>query len=122
MIATALEAAIAFNLICSGTVRTGPIGFAMPEESGDPIEITYRVDLDARLWCSDACPGTEPLDSVFEGVIVLRDLQYPAGSHVIMVTPATGRFTDTHIVNTTATLRSGACRAAPFTGFPSRIA
>lgn len=122
MIATALEAALAFNLVCSGTVRTGPLGLAMPEAGGTPMEITYRVDLDAGLWCSGACEMVEPLNSVFGGVIVLRDLHHPAGSSVIMVTPATARFTDTRIEGNTATLASGACRVAPFTGFLDRTA
>jgi hypothetical protein len=122
MIATALEAALAFNLVCSGTVRTGPLGLVMPEAGGEPVAITYRVDLEARLWCSDACETTERLDSVFEGVIVLRDLHYPAGSSVIMVNPATGRFSDTRVEWNRATLTSGACEVAPFTGFLGRTA
>lgn len=122
MIATALEAALAFNLVCSGMVRTGPLGLVMPEAGGEPIEIIYRVDLDAGLWCSDACTGTERLDTVFEGVIVLRDLHYPAGSSTIMVNPATGRFSDTRVEWSRATLISGTCERAPFTGFFGRTA
>lgn len=122
MIATALEAALAFNLVCTGSVRTGPLGLVMPEAGGAPVEVTYRVDLGARLWCSGECETVERLDTVFEGMIVLRDLHYPAGSSVIMVEPATGRFTDTRIEWNTATLTSGACRVAPFTGFLNRMA
>lgn len=119
MIATALEAALAFNLVCTGTSRTGPLGLVMPEAGGEPVEIVYRVDFDARTWCSGACEATERLDAVFEGVIVLRDRQYPAGSDVIMMSPATGRFTHTRIEWNTATLISGTCARAPFTGFPA---
>lgn len=122
MIATALEAVLAFNLVCSGTVRTGPLGLVMPEAGGDPIEITYRVDLDARLWCSGPCDATERLDTVFEGVIVLRDQHYPAGSNTIMITPSTGRFSDTRVEWNSATLISGTCVRAPFTGFLNRTA
>jgi hypothetical protein len=124
MIAIALEVALAFDLVCSGTVRTGPVGLAMPEASGDPIELTYRVDVDGRMWCSDACDETERLDSVFEGVIVLRDRHLATGSSVIMISPADGRFSDTRIDagidGNIATLASGVCRVAPFTGFPDR--
>jgi hypothetical protein len=122
MIATALGAALAFNLVCSGTVRTGPLGLVMPEAGGDPIAVTYRLDLDAGLWCSDACETTERLDSVFEGVMVLRDRHYPAGSSTIMVSAATGRFSDTRVEWSRATLVSGTCRVAPFTGFLDRTA
>ena len=122
MIAQVLEAALAFNLVCSGMTRTGPLGLAMPEADGDPVEIVYRMDLDARLWCSGACEATERLDSIVDGTIVLRDLHYPAGSSVIMVMPALGRFTDTRVEWSNATLISGACRRAPFTGFGGETA
>lgn len=117
MIAQGLAAALAFNLVCDGMTRTGPLGLAMPEADGDPVEIVYRVDLDARLWCSGACETTERLDSVVQGIIVLRDRHYPAGSSVIMIMPAVGRFTDTRVEWSNATLISGSCRVAPFTGF-----
>jgi hypothetical protein len=122
MIAAALQLALAFNLVCSGTMRSGPLGLVLPERDGEPFSITYRIDLEARLWCSDACEATEALAAVFEGQIVLRQLHYPAGSSVIIFDPATGRFSDTRIEGNTATLRSGSCEPAPFTGFLGRIA
>ena len=39
-----------------------------------------------------------------------------------MVTPATGRFSDTRVEWNSATLTSGACQRAPFTGFLARTA
>jgi len=122
MIAAALQAIAAFNLVCGGTMRTGPLGLALPESGGAPFAITYRIDLDRQLWCSDACDTTEPIASVLDGQILLREQYDPNGSRVIAFTPATGRFTDTRIEGETATLRSGVCEAAPFTGFPVRIA
>ena len=122
MLASALQMAAAFNLVCAGTPRTGPIGLALPESGGEPFEITYRIDLDSNRWCSDACDTIEPVAQVLDGQIVLRELSTPAGSSVITIFPATRRFTDTRIEGDNATLRSGVCVAAAFTGFPVRVA
>jgi hypothetical protein len=122
MIATIVQAIAAFNLVCSGTVRSGPIGLALPEQDGQPFTITYRIDIDARRWCSDACETVESLAYIAEGQIVLREQHYPSGSSVVTIIPATGRFTDTLIEGDRATLRSGTCRVEAFTGFPLDIA
>jgi hypothetical protein len=118
----ALQVAITFNLICSGTLRSGPVGLALPEQDGEPFTITYRIDLDARRWCSDACDEVEPLASIVDGQILLRDRHDPDGSSVVTIFPAARRFTDTRIEGDRATLRSGSCEAEPFTGFPLSIA
>jgi hypothetical protein len=118
MLATSLQIAAAFNLVCSGTVRTGPIGLALPEQDGAPFTITYRIDLDARRWCSEACEETESVASIFEGHILLRDQHGSDGSNVVTIIPALGRFTDTLIEGNRATLRSGTCRPESFSGFP----
>lgn len=118
MIAPAVAAIAAFNLICTGTLRTGPVGLAMPESGGEPFAITYRIDLASRLWCSDACDEPEPLALVTDTEIMLREAHRPNGSHVIIVGRQLGLFADTFINGSTATLRSGRCEQAPFTGFP----
>jgi hypothetical protein len=121
MVAAALMIA-AFNLACSGTVRSGPLGMALPERDGEPFSIVYRIDLNTQRWCSDACDSIEELASVASGEILLRDRHDPVGSSVVRFLPGSGRFTDTLIVGDTATLRSGTCEPAPFTGFPLRVA
>jgi hypothetical protein len=121
VIATAVQAIAAFNLICTGTMRTGPLGIALPEAAGAPFTITYRIDLASNRWCSDACEEIEPLASIVEGQILLRDRHEPNGSNVLTIIPATGRFTDTLIEGSTATLRSGTCEAETFTGFPVQV-
>ena len=121
MIAAALPIIAAFDLVCSGTLRSGPVGLALPEQGGEPFTITYRIDLDARRWCSDACETVEPLASIVEGQILLRERHDPTGSNVVTIFPAQGRFTDTTVEGNTATLRSGSCQPEPFTGFPIRV-
>ena len=118
MIASALQAIVAFNLVCTGTVRTGPIGIALPESDGAPFAITYRVDLASNLWCSDACEAAEPLALVTDTELLLREDHSPGGGHIIIVGLQLGLFADTYINGTTATLRSGRCEQARFTGFP----
>jgi hypothetical protein len=119
MIAQVLQLAAAFNLVCAGTVRTGPIGLALPEAAGDPIEITYRIDLGARLWCRGDCTAVEPIGETAEIYAVLRDSHVESGGHFIMVELPVGLFTDTEIADSTATLRSGRCRREAFGGFPT---
>ena len=121
-LAIALQAVAALNLVCVGTLRSGPIGIALPEADGEPFEIVYRIDFAARSWCADTCAAREPIASVEGGQILLRDRQGPSGSHVITIFPAGGRFTDTLIEGETATLRSGRCLPAGFSNVPDRIA
>jgi hypothetical protein len=118
MIAQALQLAAAFNLVCAGTVRTGPIGIALPESVGDPIDETYRIDLGARLWCRGDCTRVEPLGELTQSYAVLRDSHEESGGHFIMVELPSGIFADTEIVDSEATLRSGRCRRTSFGGFP----
>ncbi|MBV9884439.1 MAG: hypothetical protein JO276_15625 [Sphingomonadaceae bacterium] len=122
MISAAVPIALAFDLVCSGMLRSGPVGLALPEQVGQPFEITYRIDLDSGRWCSDGCETVESVSSVFEGAIVLRDRHDDDGSNVVTVFPAGYRFTDTTIQGETATLRSGSCRAERFSGFPLNLA
>jgi hypothetical protein len=118
----AFQVIAAFDMICAGTLRTGPVGLALPEEAGQPFSITYRIDVDGGRWCADACTEAETLASVTEGVLVLRERYDADGSSVIMLNPRTGRFSDTFIEGSVAVLRSGTCAPAPFTGFPSESA
>ncbi|HYI64589.1 MAG TPA: hypothetical protein VEW71_06860 [Allosphingosinicella sp.] len=122
MIAAALQAIAAFNLACTGTMRSGPLGLALPEGEGEPFTIVYRIDLEAGRWCSGECDIVEALAAVANGEIVLRDRHDPAGSSVVRFLPGAGRFTDTQIAGNIATLRSGTCEPAAFTGFPIRVA
>lgn len=120
--ALALQSAAALTLMCSGSLRSGPVGVALPEAQGEPFDIVYRIDLGAGSWCADGCETREPIAEAEGGYILLRDRQGPTGSHVITLFPAEGRFTDTLIEGGTATLRSGRCLPAGFEGVPDRVA
>jgi hypothetical protein len=116
----ALQAIAAFNLICTGTLRTGPIGLALPEAGGEPYTITYRIDLAGNLWCSDDCASLEPLVLVTDTELLLRESHVPTGGRTTIVGRQIGLFADTSIDGNTATLRSGRCEQGAFTGFPVR--
>lgn len=116
------QAALAFNLICTGTERSGPLGLALPDEAATTWEISYRIDLDLRRWCSDSCDETEAVGDVVMAQILLRDRHGPEGSHVIIFNPATGRLTDTLNHGSRMVLRHATCARADFTGFPNAAA
>lgn len=52
---------------------------------------------------------------------MLRNEHDEAGSSMVTIFPARGRFTDTLIAENSATLRRGTCAPAPFTGFPLNL-
>ena len=118
----ALQAALAFNLVCTGTERAGPLGLALPDSTATPWEVSYRIDLDLRRWCSDDCAETEDVGDVVLAQILLRDRHGPEGSHVITFNPATGRLTDTLNHHDRMVLRHATCTRADFTGFPNAAA
>lgn len=118
LLAAALQAALAFNLTCTGTERAGPLGLSIPDSAGTPFAISYRVDLDLRRWCSDACDETEELGGIVLARILLRDRHFPEGSHVIIFDPATGVVTDTLNQGDRMVLRRATCARQSFSGFP----
>jgi hypothetical protein len=122
LLAAALQASLAFNLVCTGTERSGPLGLALPESAATTFEISYRIDLDARRWCRDACAEVEELGGVVLAQILLRDRHSPEGSHVIIFNPASGRLTDTLNHGSRMVLRHATCVREDFTGFPDAAA
>src|SRR4051812_46147634 len=118
LLPAALQAALAFNLACTGTERAGPLGLALPDSAATPFESSYRIDLELRRWCRDACDQAEALGGVLLARILLRDRHSPEGSHVIIFDPATGALTDTLNEGNRMVLRHATCRRERFTGFP----
>ena len=122
LLTAVLQAALAFNLACTGTELAGPLGLSRPNQTPEPFVVTYRVDLDLRRWCSDACDRTEELGGVLFTHILLRDRSGPEGRHVIDFDPVTGRLSDTLTEGDRQVLRQGTCTRAAFTGFPNAVA
>ena len=67
MLASPAMAADQFDLVCKGTVKEAVAG--RPK----PTEVRYRIDIDAREWCRDACTETYPIAAVEPGNLVLRE-------------------------------------------------
>ena len=122
LLMAALQATLAFNLACTGTELAGTLGLSRPNQTPEPFVVTYRVDLDLRRGCSDACARTEELGGVLFTHILLRDRSSPEGRHVIDFDPATGRLTDTRTDGDRQVLRHGTCTREAFTGFPDAVA
>ena len=122
LLAAVLQAALAFNLACTGTERAGPLGLSVPDRAPVTFTITYRVDMDLRRWCSDACERTEAIGGILEGHILLRDRSGAQGRHVIDFDPATGRLSDALTDGDRQVLRHGTCTREAFSGFPGLLA
>jgi hypothetical protein len=120
MPAFALQAAAAFNLVCTGTYTTEPsfaTGAAASAEA--PFTIIYRIDLDRALYCAGDCVLLEPLAEVTDNEILLRNSAILSGFEdgtVIAWNRGTGQYIGRAVgVNTVRYF--GRCERAPFTGF-----
>jgi hypothetical protein len=117
-------AAEQFNLDCKGSART-IIPVAMKDETA-PYEHSYRVDLDAKKWCVDACRDqmeivrstpTEiileerKVDTPRESVDILNQISRETGAHLTVAASGVGR-------SRAATYGHGQCEKAAFSGFP----
>ncbi|WP_395613955.1 hypothetical protein [Allosphingosinicella sp.] len=123
MIALALQVVAAFNLVCTGQHREGPMTMATPlgSRDGTPFSITYRVDLHRGRYCSGECRSTEALAEVTQGEIVFRFDRAARGDpsgNITRVNRETGLYTSTTILGELIFSDMGECQRAPFTGFP----
>lgn len=116
----AAQAAMAFNLVCSGTsaIRDGKDG----EVKAAPYHAVLRVDLPRRRYCLDACRETFPLVAVTPGQIVLQDGPIFGGTIHHTVDRKTGRYA-LHVITNLGprgfeNTSTGTCERAPFAGFP----
>lgn len=112
-----------FNLECSGKSYTmTKIMFGKPEKEW-PFTRIYRVDLTAGRYCRDACTTTERLVGANQKYIVFVDDEDSAGDADTYVNREDGSYLERHRLMSgatfLATVSSGECRKAPFTGFPT---
>ncbi|HST36264.1 MAG TPA: hypothetical protein VLK25_06510 [Allosphingosinicella sp.] len=122
MLAFALQAVVAFNLICTGTYTTERRHRRLDHVVSQPrpFTIVYRVDLTGARYCVDACTSIKPLAEVSESAIVFEDTSILFGQDdgvLILMDRRTGRYIGNS--NFLDTVRhSGRCEQAPFGGFP----
>lgn len=123
MTSVALAAAMAFNLVCTGTTYIGSGMDALKKENRSPYSETFRIDLGAERWCSGKCVTTSRIYRFSQTRIMLKleqddriglesfiSLNREDGS-IVDRTKASEEFI---IMNT------GKCERAAFTGFPAR--
>ncbi len=115
-------AAMAFNLVCTGTLTTTAPNAPAPS----PYRIEYRVDLKAGLWCQDDCSTRREIFEVTQNEITLdweRDYRARMVSAIVM-----DRNTGTHLATISDQTSDGSgrirrwggkCARAAFTGFPA---
>jgi hypothetical protein len=114
----ALQAVIAFNLVCTGTRTSGPptsfFDVSIPQI---PVSFTYHVDLDGRRYCADHCATTAAIVRVTESQIVFRQERTFLNERIfVWLNRATGHFSSTTLAGETVTTVYAECRRAPFTG------
>jgi hypothetical protein len=113
-------AALAFNLICTGTTTTGELmDFDKPKT---PVTVVLRVDLEKNRWCSGDCKSTAAIKELRETSIIFRMGEDDNGDDFFYVNRETGELLDRtrSFALKWITLTQGQCEKAPFTGFPAR--
>jgi hypothetical protein len=122
-----------FNLICSGTT-SGVVDPREPRQMDAPRQRwihSYRVDLNAKRYCQDACETLqalaegEPGQVVFVDTVSLIDLA-TRERHSAVLDRATRKYSASDTVQDltwgyykTSVLTTGTCEAGPFSGFPA---
>lgn len=115
--ATASSAAAAeqFNLQCTKVVR----GSSGPETNTR----TYRIDLDAKLWCMDECDRARSIKAVTPDQITINETdpaerRYRASHYIYR---GTGKYVQTYDNRSLGSfiVTEGQCEPAPFTGLPA---
>ncbi len=122
MIALALQAALAFNLVCTGTESVWIQGQARELSHSRTYSRTYRIDLARGRWCHDDCPTTSPVVWASPDVLVLREQDDESVDMLDLIHRDTGQ----HIFYAAARGPGphqivswlGRCERAPFTGLP----
>lgn len=119
-------AASSFNLNCQATEHIFSIG---SEElfktiNKEHVAVGFRVDLDARLWCTGECTATSRISSVDDSRIILRRQEDAAGDEVVSLNRRTGDLLERKRLflepGMLVTLVEGTCERSSFTGFPAK--
>jgi hypothetical protein len=118
-----LAAAVAFNLVCTGTSFIGTGLDALKKENQSSYTETFRIDLDSERWCSGKCETTDPIYRVSRTKIVLKfEQDEKIGSEsFILLNREDGSILDrTKVSGAFMFMNTGKCERAPFSGFPAR--
>lgn len=117
MIALALQAAAAFNLLCTGATLENQ------QPTGEPMEVVLRVDLNAMRFCFDDCGSTIAIARLTDTEILFQDEpmeQWPGARILRRVNRESGEYFAQIGTSAISVGSHGRCNPAPFTGFPQR--
>jgi len=126
MTSIAIASVLAFNLICSGQMVTGNKYAGVKNV---PYTTTYRIDLDSRKWCDGKCNKQWDIHDVSNREIIITDkYEVERNGNDQKTLEKFDRITGLHRLEVEAHDRtigeltikkSGSCKKADFTGFPS---
>jgi hypothetical protein len=123
MWAAGTAAALAFNLICTGTRTTHSFG----RDESEQYQIVYRIDLGQKRYCEDDCKGLFDIVEVAPRTITLEskgERARPGGDYSLtLVSRETGEHygvaSSGRVPNWVYVKWAGRCERQPFTGFPA---
>lgn len=123
---TAIAAAAAFNLVCSGTLTSSSF---VGGEKSEPFTYIYRLDIDRKIYCDGDCKATRPIEAIQPTQIMLSssnvDTPSERATSFTMIDRETGAFQSSSTSSQRGDRRTilvmkwtGQCEKAAFTGFP----
>ena len=116
-----LNAALAFNLICSVTSYGARNQTVYPK---NPEKMELSIDLETKRWCGarEQCTQTLPIQEVTDSYIIFLNIKEGTGkgrtSYTISRESGEFSFYERDDSGDFAGFTFGHCEKAPFTGFP----
>jgi len=125
MLVLAMQAVVAFNLVCTAMQSQGrlepsaPDGFRVERERS--VTDVYRVDLQNMRWCVAECTRTNQIASVSGTEIILDETRHVATGVIttVSVNRETGAYIFSMHLGRLVDLRIGTCERAAFSGMPT---
>lgn len=114
MLATALQIAAAFNLVCTGSYVTHG-----DEATRRPFSQTFRIDLEKKQWCMGDCQETRDIYLLAPRTITLQLYAEGDDYGVTVLNRESGTMTNRSSQKGVASAGEATCERQPFTGFPA---
>ena len=113
-----------FDAVCDGVGIIAPRRDALKDESRTPGTRRYRIDLESKRWCQDACVETFDIYAISKKFLILRSESDRVSESFISINRESGRVVDRNVIRSTNSADdavfgfSGECRREVFSGFP----
>lgn len=122
MLGWPIVAASAFNLLFSGTMYVRDPGDPYSAPATYETSETYRIDLDRKRWCLDACKSTVAIAKIEPTSITLQDIATPVvniQAYSVTVDRETGLLFSMLVVGGIESRTVMQREVRPFGGFPA---